>query len=44
MKIVTGTLHQDQCAFMIYRCILLRKRNVSDKSCRWNRNTHLVYN
>jgi len=27
-----------------YRRVLLRMRNVSDKSCRRNRNTHFVYN
>jgi hypothetical protein len=40
-----GTLHEDLCTFMtIYRWILLRMRNVSDKSCRENQNTHFMFN
>jgi len=31
---ITGTLHEDQYTFLIiFRSILLRERNVSDKSC-----------
>ena len=29
--------------FIIYRSVLLRMRNVSDKSCRGNQNTHFVF-
>jgi len=37
---ITGTLHEELCTFMaISRLILLRMRNVSDKSCRENQNT-----
>jgi hypothetical protein len=30
--------------FFIYRSILLRMGNISDKSCRENQNTHLTAN
>jgi len=44
-KKITGTLHEDLREFMItYRRILSRMTNVSDKSCRENRNTHFVFN
>ena len=40
-----GTLHEDQHTFLIIsRSFLLRMRNVSDKSCRENRNTYFVCN
>jgi hypothetical protein len=40
-----GTLHEDLCTFVIIsRWILLRMRNVSDKSCRENQNTHFMFN
>jgi hypothetical protein len=43
MKIVAITLHEDVCTFMkIFRQILLRKRNVSDKICREN-SKHTLY-
>ena len=39
-----GTLYGDQCTVLgISHWILLRMRNVSDKSCRENQNTHLVF-
>jgi len=39
-----GTLHEDQYTFLIIsRSFLLRMRNVSDKICRENQNTHLVF-
>ena len=42
---ITGTLHEDQNTFLIIsRRILLRVRNVSDKSCRENQNKHLMFN
>jgi hypothetical protein len=41
---ITGTLHEDhQTFFIISRLILLRMRNVSDKSCRENQNTHFMF-
>ena len=40
----SDTLHEDQYTFLIIsRLILLRMRNVSDKSCRENQNTHFVF-
>jgi hypothetical protein len=40
---ITGTLHEDQYTFLIIRrSVLLRTRNVSDKICRKNCNTHFV--
>jgi len=39
----TGTLHEDQYTLFITRSFLLRMRNVSDKSCRENQNTHFVF-
>jgi hypothetical protein len=40
---IAGTLHEELCTFMIIsRLILLRMRNVSDKSCRENQNTFCV--
>jgi hypothetical protein len=41
----TGTLHEDIFTFMtISRSILLRMRNVLDKSRRENQNTHSAFN
>jgi len=40
----TRTLHEDQHTFLIIsRSVLFRMRNVSDKSCRENQNTHFVF-
>ena len=40
----TFHLHEYPCTFtIICRCILIRMRNVSDKSCRENRDTHFVF-
>jgi hypothetical protein len=40
---MTGTLHEDLCIFMIIsRAVLLRMRNISDKSCTENQNTFCV--
>ena len=36
-----GTLHEGQRIFIIIRRL---KRNVSDKSCRENQNTHFMFN
>ena len=42
---MTGTLHEDQHTFLIMsRSDLRRMRNVSDRSCRENQNTHFVFN
>ena len=40
-----GTLREDQYTFLITsHSVLLRMRNVSDKSCRENQNTHFMFN
>ena len=42
---MTGTLHEDQYAYLIISCsVLLRMKNVSDLSCRENQNTHFMFN
>jgi hypothetical protein len=41
---ITGTLHEDQCTVTISRSVLLRMRNVSDKSLRECQNTHFMSN
>jgi len=44
LTIITGTLHEDLYTILITsRSVLLRMRNVSDKSCRENQNTHFVF-
>jgi hypothetical protein len=41
---ITGILHEDLLTFMIiFPTILLRIRNVSDKHCRENQNTHFMF-
>ena len=41
---ITCTLHADRYTFLIIsRSVLLRMRNVSDKSCTENQNTHFVF-
>jgi hypothetical protein len=43
MKRITGTLHEDQHTFfMISRSVLHGMRNVSDKNCTENQNTHFI--
>jgi len=43
MTTITGTLHENLRIFMIIcHSIFLRIRNVSDKSCRENQNTHFT--
>jgi len=39
-----GTGHENQYTFTISRSIVLRIRNVSDKRCRENQNTHFMFN
>ena len=42
---MTDTLHEDQYTFLIIsRSVCLRMRNVSDKSCRQNQNTRIMFN
>ena len=43
MKIMCS-LHESISTRMISRWILLKMRNVSDKSCRENQNTHFILN
>ena len=38
-----GTLHEDKLLYMLSRRIILRMRNVSDKSCRENQHTLLMF-
>jgi len=41
---ITGTLHKDQSAFsIIYRSVLLRMGNVSDKSCTDNQKPSFMF-
>jgi len=43
-KGLTGTLHEDHKTFLIIsRSVILRMRNVSDKSYRENQNTQFVF-
>jgi hypothetical protein len=44
VTIITDTLHEYLCAFMISRWILVRMRTVSDKCCRENQNTFCAQN
>jgi hypothetical protein len=38
------TSNEDQCTFLIIsRSILLRMRSASDRNCRLNQNTHLMF-
>jgi len=40
----SGTLHEDQYTFLIIsRSVIPRMRNVSDKICREDQNTHFVF-
>jgi hypothetical protein len=42
MTIITGTLHEDRCIFVIISCFVIhRVGNVTDKSCRENQ-THVA--
>jgi hypothetical protein len=45
LTLIMGTLHEDQYIFMIIaHSVLLRIKNVSDKSCRGNQDTHFMFN
>ena len=42
---MTGILHDDRyTSVTISRSLLRRMKNVSDKSCRENQNTHFMFN
>ena len=44
LKIITGILHEDQYTFLtISRSVLLRMRNISEKSCTENQNTRFMF-
>jgi len=41
---ITGTLLEDLCAYMIVSCrIPLKMRNISDRSCRKNQDTCIMF-
>jgi len=40
---ITGTLHDYLCKFIISHSILPRMRNVLDRSCKENQNTHFIF-
>jgi hypothetical protein len=43
--ITAGTSHEDRCTYLVIsRSVLLTLRNVSDKRCRENQNTHFAFN
>jgi hypothetical protein len=45
LKRLTFNLHEDQYTFLFLALsVLLRTRNISDKSCRENQNTHFIFN
>ena len=42
---ITGTVREDQCTSLVTsHSFLPRMRNVSDKTCRENQNTHFMFN
>jgi len=41
--LITGTLHEEYTFLIISRWILHRMRNVSNKNCRGNQNTHFLF-
>ena len=44
MTRIMGTSHEEQYTFLIIpHSVLLRKRNVSSKSCRENQNTYFMF-
>jgi hypothetical protein len=44
MTKITGNLQEDLCTCMVIsRSVFLRMRNVSDRSCRRNQNTYLMF-
>ena len=44
MTRIVGTSHEDLCIFMKISCsILLRMRNIADKICSENQNTHFMF-
>jgi len=43
LKIITRTLHEDLGTMIISLALILRMRNIPDKSCRKIRNTHFKF-
>jgi hypothetical protein len=44
VTIITGTVHEDRYTFMITSLsVILRMRNISDKLCRENQNTRVLF-
>jgi hypothetical protein len=44
MARITGALHKDKYPFLtVSRSVLLRMRNISDKSCRENQNKRFLF-
>jgi hypothetical protein len=43
LKRIIDTLHKDLCTFT-FACTFVRMKNVSEKSCTENQNTHSVFN
>ena len=41
---ITGTLHEDVSAFLTISLNSFRMRNILDKFCRENQNTHFIFN
>jgi len=40
-----GSLHEDLCNFMTTaQWVLIRMKNIADKVCRENQNTHFMFN
>jgi hypothetical protein len=43
MTRITGTLHRELCTLAVVSCWIFRRmKNISDKSCRENQNTHFM--
>jgi len=40
---ITGTLHEDHYTFMVSCRIILRMRNVSDRTCKASQNAHFIF-
>ena len=45
MRRITRTIHEELCRFMTVTCsVLIRMKNVPDKTCIENQNTHSMFN
>ena len=43
MTRITGTVHEDQYIFLISHSVILRMRNISERSRRETQDTHFVF-